>query len=87
MKELKESLASGASLDAAAVAIASSSGDDLEVGPDIDGFILLRDWSLITGRRGLQNWRGGAREVLPLTKRGGGKSFSHAEGGTKKVLG
>ena len=32
VKELKESLASGASLDAAAVAIASSSGDDLEVG-------------------------------------------------------
>ena len=24
---------------------------------------------------------GGAREVLPLRKKGGGKSFSHAEGG------
>ena len=47
----------------------------------------LRDWSLITGRGGLQNGRG-AREVLPLRKGGGGgNSFSHAEGGgTQKVL-
>ena len=31
---------------------------------------------------------GGAREVLPLRKGGGGgKSFSHAEGGAQKVLG
>ena len=29
----------------------------------------------------------GAREVLPLRKGGGGKSFSHAEGGAHKVLG
>ena len=37
---------------------------------------------------GLQNGRGGAREVLPLRKGGGGKSFSHAEGGgAQKVLG
>ena len=40
--------------------------------------IRLRDWSLITGRGGLQNGRGGASEVLPLrdwsiiTGRGGG---------------
>ena len=37
---------------------------------------------------GLQNGRGGgASEVLPLRKGGGGKSFSHAEGGAQKVLG
>ena len=30
---------------------------------------------------------GGAREVLHLWKGGGGKSFSHAEGGAQKVLG
>ena len=30
---------------------------------------------------------GGAREVLPLQKGGGGKSFSHAEGGHKKFWG
>ena len=28
-------------------------------------YLDLRDWSLITGRGGLQNGRGGAREVLP----------------------
>ena len=28
---------------------------------------------------------GGAREVLPLRKGGGGKSFSHTEGGAQKV--
>ena len=50
---------------------------------------VIRDWSLITGRGGLQNGRGGgAREVLPLQKGGGGgKSFSHSEGGAQKVLG
>ena len=32
---------------------------------------MIRDWSLITGRGGgLQNGRGGAREVLPLRKEG-----------------
>ena len=42
----------------------------------------IKDWSLITGRGGLQNGRGGACEVLPLRKGGeGGKRFSHAEGG------
>ena len=49
---------------------------------------VVRDWSLITGRGGLQNGRGGARQVLPLRKGGGGgKSFRHAEGGAQKVLG
>ena len=41
----------------------------------------IRDWSLITGSGGgttKREW--GAREVLPLQK-GGGGSFSHAEGG------
>ena len=43
----------------------------------------FRDWSLITGRGGgLQNERG-ACEVLPQRK-GGGKSFRHAEGGGTK---
>ena len=46
----------------------------------------VRDWSLITGRGGLQNGRGGTGSFTP-TKRGGGKSFSHAEGGAQKVLG
>ena len=46
----------------------------------------LRDWSLITRKGGGVTKReagwGGACEVLPLRKRGGGrKSFSHAEGG------
>ena len=36
---------------------------------------------------GLQNGRGGAREVLPLRKGRGGKSFCHSEGGAQKVLG
>ena len=51
-----------------------------------------RDWSLITGRggggRALGYKTGGeASEVLPLQKRGGEEnSFSHAEGGTQRVL-
>ena len=50
--------------------------------------LLLRDWSLITGRWGYKTGEE-ASEDLPLQKRGGGrKSFSHAEGGgvTEKVL-
>ena len=39
------------------------------------------------GEGGLQNGRGGAREVLPLRKGVGGTSFSHSEGGAQKVLG
>ena len=46
----------------------------------------VRDWSLITGRGGgYKTGGGGAREVLPLRKGGGGKSLSHAEGGAQKV--
>ena len=42
----------------------------------------LRDWSLITGRGGsYKTGGGGACEVLPLQKGGGGIFFSHAEGG------
>ena len=45
----------------------------------------LRDWSLITGREGLQNGRGGgASEVFTPTKRVGRNSLSHAEGGHNK---
>ena len=36
---------------------------------------------------GLQNGRGGEREVIPLQKKGGGrKCLSHAEGVTGNVL-
>ena len=41
--------------------------------------MLVRDWSLIMGR-GAAIREGGVCEVLPLRK-GGQKSFSHAEGG------
>ena len=45
-------------------------------------FMHLRDWSLIMGRGELQNGRGGGGQVkFYLSKRGGWKSFSHAEGG------
>ena len=37
------------------------------------------------GEGGATKREGGAREVLPLRKGGGGKSFSHAEGGAQKV--
>ena len=49
----------------------------------------LRDWSLITGRGGgLQNGRGGAREVLPLRKGGGAeKVLAMLKGGNKKFWG
>ena len=40
----------------------------------------FRDWSLITGRGGLQNGRGGGgQEKFYFKKRGGG-SYSHAKG-------
>ena len=42
----------------------------------------IRDWSLITGRGGgLQNGRGGAREVLPLRKGGAEKVVTKLKGG------
>ena len=47
----------------------------------------LRDWSLITGRGGLQNGRGGAREVLPLRKGGAEKVLAMLKGGHKKFWG
>ena len=51
--------------------------------------IMLGDWSLNTGRgAGATKREGEAREVLPLQKGGGGgKSFSHAEGGGTEGLG
>ena len=49
--------------------------------------VLLRDWSLITGRGGgLQNGRGrGAHEVLPLWKGGAEKVLDMLKGGAQKV--
>ena len=42
----------------------------------------MRDWSLITGRGGgLQNGRGGAREVLPQGKGGAEKVLAMLKGG------
>ena len=47
--------------------------------------LLLRDWSLITGRGGLQNSRGWISKVLPLQK-GGGKVLAMLKG-AQQVLG
>ena len=41
---------------------------------------VIRDWSLITWRGGIQNGRGGTSIFTPK-KRGGGSFFTHAEGG------
>ena len=47
---------------------------------------MIRDWSLITGRGG--GYKTGGVKFYPYEKGGGGgKSFSHAEGGAQKVLG
>ena len=47
---------------------------------------VVRDWSVVPGTAGNKMvW--GASKVLLLQKGAGGKSFSHAEGGTQKVLG
>ena len=51
------------------------------------GETVLREWSLITGRGGLQNGRGGAREVLPLRKGGAEKVLAMLKGGHKKFWG
>ena len=48
---------------------------------------LVRDWSLITWRGGATHWEGGHVKFYAYEKGGGGKSFSHAEGGAQKVLG
>ena len=47
----------------------------------------VRDWSLITGRGGPQNGRGGASEVLPLRKGGTEKVLAMLKGGHKKFWG
>ena len=47
----------------------------------------IRDWSLITGRRGATKWEGGHVKFYPYEKGGGQKGFSHVEGGTQKVSG
>ena len=39
------------------------------------------------GEGGATKREGGAREVLPLRKGGGGKSFCHSEGGGTKSFG
>ena len=49
--------------------------------------VSIREWSLITGRGGLQNGRGGAREVLPLRKGGAEKVLAMLKGGHKKFWG
>ena len=52
------------------------------------GYPVIRDWSLITGRGGgLQNGRGGAREVLPLRKGEAEKVLAMLKGGAQKVWG
>ena len=48
---------------------------------------MVRDWSLITGRGGLQTGGGGAREVLPLQKGGAEKVIAMLKGGHKKFWG
>ena len=52
----------------------------------IDAGKVLRDWSLITGRGGYKTG-GGAREVLPLRKRGAEKVLAMLKGGHKKFWG
>ena len=49
--------------------------------------LLLRDWSLITGRGGATKREGGAREVLPLRKGGAEKVLAVLKGGHKKFWG
>ena len=41
---------------------------------------IIRDWSLIAGRGGYKMGGGGHVKFYPYEK-GGGESFSHAEGG------
>ena len=51
-------------------------------------FFWVRDWSLIMGRGGAIKREGGGHVKFYLYENGGGgKSFSHAEGGAQKVLG
>ena len=46
----------------------------------------LRDWSLITGRRGGCKTGGGGHVKFYPCEKGGGKSFSHAEGGGAQTI-
>ena len=52
-----------------------------EVGGD------FRDWSLITGRGGLQNGRGGHVKFYPYEKGGAEKVLAMLKGGHKKFWG
>ena len=47
----------------------------------------LRDWSLITGRGGLQNGRGGHVKFYPYKKGGAQKVIAMLKGGHKKFWG
>ena len=49
--------------------------------------ICIRDWSLITGRRGATKREGGAPEVLPLRKGGAEKVLAMLKGGHNKFRG
>ena len=49
--------------------------------------IILREWSLITGREGATKREGGAREVLPLRKGGVEKVLAILKGGHNKFWG
>ena len=46
--------------------------------------IKIRDWSLITGRRGGGTLQNGS-DVLPLQKKGGGGVLAMLKGGAHKV--
>ena len=47
--------------------------------------LCIRDWSLIMGRGATKRERGGGHVKFYPYKKGGGKSFSHAEGGAQQV--
>ena len=47
----------------------------------------IREWSLITGRGGLQNGRGGHVKFYPYEKGGAEKVLAILKGGAQKVLG
>ena len=50
-------------------------------------WISIRDWSLITGRGGLQNGRGGHVKFYPYEKGGAEKVVAILKGGHKKFWG
>ena len=50
-------------------------------------YVYIRDWSLITARGGATKREGGGHVKFYPYEKEGGKSFSHAEGGSQKVLG